>query len=193
MRSQYRARDIVAAGAWTWVAADGSIYVLIDAQSAIMDLVQARAELWRVTDSSVTPVGRSDVMSSAAEFGAYTFEDLTGDGVPDFFGYVADSAGVSYPVFLPGARGGLIEELAPAAPGWRFATEDPDTPQIVRGPGGACALQLRATDAPPDGQPEGWRYLALFRSGTLGPPRAVAPDCGLAGPSSGVQPDSPRP
>lgn len=168
---------MVAAGAWTWTGPGGAIYVLIDAQSAIEDLVQARAELWMVADTSARQIGRSDVMPSAAEFGAFAFEDLTGDGLPDLFGFVADSAGVSFPVFIPGARGGMIDELAAAAPGWRFAVEDPSTPQVVTGPSGGCALQVWAEGAP-DGQPEGWRYLALRRDGSLGPPQSAVPECG---------------
>ena len=94
VRSQYQASDVSAAGAWTWEVPGTGVYVLIDVQSQIQDLVQARAELWLVNDSTVSRVGRSDVMPSAAEFGAFAFEDMTDDGLPDLFGYVADSAGI---------------------------------------------------------------------------------------------------
>ena len=166
------------------------MYVLIDVQSAIEDLVQARAELWLVNDSAVERVGRSDVMPSAAEFGAFAFADLTADGLPDLFGYVADSAGIKYPVFIPGARGGMVELIADAAPGWRFSTEDPELPEVIAGPTGACALQLWA-ETPPDGSTEGWRYLVLRPDG-LGAPQAQAPDCGppAAASPAGVQPGS---
>ncbi len=179
MRRQYRAGDVVAAGAWAWAAAPGRTFVLIDAQSAISGLVQARADLWLVADSAAERVGRSDVMSSAAELGAWFFEDLTGDGVPDLFGWVADSAGVSYPVFLPGAAGALREEIALAAAGWRFATdEDPATaPDLVPGTAGACALKLWADEPTPDGSPPGWRYLPILRDGRLEAPRPAQPAC----------------
>jgi len=169
---------VAAAGAWTWVAVEGTVYVLIDAQSLIQDLVQARAELWAVNDSAATFIGRSDVMPSAAEFGAFTFEDLTGDGMPDLFGYVADSAGTSYPVFIPGARGGMVDELAAAAQSWRFSTDDPDAPEVLAGSAGPCALKLWAEDPAPDGQAAGWRYLSLRRDGSLGLPLAQPPVCG---------------
>ena len=177
VRSQYQASDVSAAGAWTWEVPGTGVYVLIDVQSQIQDLVQARAELWLVNDSTVSRVGRSDVMPSAAEFGAFAFEDLTGDGLPDLFGYVADSAGIRYPVFVPGARGGMVELIADAAPGWRFSSEDPELPEVITGPLGACALRLWAEGPVPDGVAEGWRYLTLLRDG-LGAPRVQPPDCG---------------
>ena len=177
MRAQYLARDVAAAGAWTWEAPGVGTWVLIDVQSLIENLVQARAELWLATDSGVTLVGRSDVMPSAAEFGAFAFEDLTGDGLPDLFGYVADSAAVRYPVFVTGARGGMIENIADAAPGWRFSAEDSELPEVLRSLQEACALRLWAEAPVPDGGAEGWRYLTLRRRGELSAPQVQAPDC----------------
>ena len=43
VRARYQSSDMIAAGAWTWVAPDGTTFVLIDAQSTVEDLVQARA------------------------------------------------------------------------------------------------------------------------------------------------------
>jgi hypothetical protein len=189
VRVRYQSSDMVAAGAWTWTGPDGTTFVLIDAQSTVEDLVQARADLWMTLDTAARQIGRSDVMPSAAEFGAYAFEDLTGDGLPDLFGYVADSAGVSYPVFLLGARGGMTEELETTAPGWRFSTGDDHLPQVLTGPGGACALQLWADDSAPDQQGEGWRYLPLVRGGPLGPPQREPPACGGEAAGAGVQPN----
>ena len=118
----------------------------------------------------------------------YAFEDLTGDGLPDLFGYVADSAGVSYPIFLVGARGSMTDELATAAPAWRFTTGEDHLPQLLTGTGGPCALQLWAESPAPDGQAEGWRYLRLVPvDGPLARPQVQAPNCGgVQGP--GVQP-----
>lgn len=176
MREQYSTGDAIAAGAWTWEPPDGPVWVLVDVQSTIPDLVRARVDLWAGDSAAVTRMARSDVMPSAAEFGAYAFEDLNGDGLPDFFGYVADSAGVSFPVFIPGAHGAMADVLEDAARGWQFATDDTVLPRIVRGQGGACALQLWA-EAPPDSSPAGWRYLALERRASLSPPAAAAPTC----------------
>jgi len=180
VRAQYTARDIIATGAWTWTAADSAVYVLVDVQSTLPGLVQARLDLWRATDSSLAPVGRSDVVASAAEFGAYAFADLTGDGIPDFFGYVADSAGVSYPLFVVGARGSMGDALESAAPGWRFDLEEEHLPRVATGPGGPCALQLWVDEAPPDGGPAGWRMMVLLRGGRLGSPVAALAGCGAA-------------
>ena len=176
MREQYTTRDAIAAGAWTWESPEGLVWVLVDVQSLVPELVQARVDLWAGDTAAVTRVARSDVMPAAAEFGAYAFEDLSGDGLPDLFGYVADSTGVSYPVFIPGAAGAMADVLEEAARGWQFATDDTALPQLVRGPGGACALQLWA-EAPPDSSPAGWRYLTLDRRAGLGPPSAAAPTC----------------
>jgi hypothetical protein len=188
VRAFYRAGDIVASGAWTWTAPNGAIFVMMDVQSTIDGVVQGRTDLWAVADTAVMTVGKSDVMPAAAEFGAYAFEDLTGDGLPDLFGYVADSAGVSFPVFVPGAWGAMTEEIAPATQNWVFATEEPDLPKVVRGGALACALQIWASEPAPDGQPAGWRYLSLRRDGSLGTPQSRLPDC-----STGLQPDSTSP
>jgi hypothetical protein len=177
VRREYTARDLVAAGAFTWQSDSGGTFVLIDVQSTIEALVQARADLWVVKDSVALPLARSDVMPSAAEFGAWAFEDLTGDGIPDFFGYVADSAGVSYPVFLPGAMGALSDEIATAAPGYRFDTID-SIPTVISGVFGNCALRLWAEDPVPDGADAGWRYLPMLEGGRLMAPVARQPDCG---------------
>lgn len=190
MQQQYRAPDAVAAGAFTWTAQDGATFVLVDIQSTIAGLVQARADLWMVTDSGIAPVGRSDVMPSAAEVGAFAFEDLTGDGLPDLLGFVADSAGTGYPVFIPGARGAMADELAAAAPGWRFTVETDSLPRAVRAVGDvgavpavrgdagpACYVQLWVEDPAPDGAGGGWRFLPLLRGGRLGGPAAAPPVC----------------
>lgn len=177
VQQQYRAPDLVAAGALSWVGPDGVTYVLVDVQSTTEGIVQARADLWEVVHGGIVPVGRSEVMAAAAEIGAYSFDDLTGDGLPDLLGYVADSAGVSYPVFIPGAHGAMGEELAPAAPGWRFATDTDSLPRAARGSRGAgCYLQLWA-EPPLDGRGDGWRYLPLLPGGRLGPPGAAVPEC----------------
>jgi hypothetical protein len=180
VRAQYRASDVEAAGAWTWTAPDARMFVLVDVQSTIVGLVQGRADLWLSADSAPLRLGRSEVMPVAAEIGAYAFEDLTGDGLPDLFGYIADSAGVSYPVFLPGSRIGLTEEIVLAAPGWHFTVEDEHLPALVRGPAGACALQLWAAEPIPDASPEGWRWMTIGRDGSLGAPGASPPACGGA-------------
>jgi len=177
VRARYTARDLVAAAAWTWAAPAGITFVLIDAQSTIEGVVQARADLWVVSDSGPSSVGQSEVMSSAAEFDAFAFEDLNGDGLPDLFGSVADSAGVAYPVFIPGARGAMREEIAIAAAGWRFETADDHLPQVVPGAARACALQLWTEASPPDGRDAGWRYLPILSDGRLGPPSVDRPSC----------------
>jgi hypothetical protein len=178
VRARYDAPDAVAAGAWTWMARDGSRFVLVDVQSTVEGVVQARLDLWLVADTAALLVGRSDVMPAAAEIGAFAVDDFTRDGVPDLFGFVGDSAGVRFPVFIPGAQGAMADELAPAAPSWRFATEEPALPQVVVGAGGgACALQLWAEAGAPDRGPEGWRYLSLLPEGRLGPPQAAPPAC----------------
>jgi len=177
VRAHYSARDAAATGAWTWVASDTSIFVYMDVQSTTAGEVMARADLWLVRDSTALQIGRSDPMPAAAEIGAYGVEDLTGDGVPDLFGYVADSAGVRYPIFLTGRQGTMGDELADAAPGWRFATEEPNLPAVVPGPHGPCAVQLWAEDPTPDGRPAGWRYLAIVSGGHLAGPRTDPPVC----------------
>ena len=189
MRARYTAPDVEAAGAWTWMTRDSTWFVFIDVQSAVQGFVQARAELWMARGRDAELFGRSEALPSAAEIGAYAFDDLTGDGVPDLFGYVADSSGVRYPVFLPGSRPGMTEEIALAAAGWRFSTEDDHRPQTV-GAGPACALQLWAEEPAPDGQPAGWRWLTIHRDGTLAGPSASASSCNAA---PGLQPDPVRP
>lgn len=188
VRAHYRAGDVVATGAWTWTGQNATIFVLMDVQSTIDGVVQGRAELWAVSDTTTLSLGHSDVMPAAAEFGAYAFEDLTGDGIPDLFGYVADSGGVSFPVFIPGALGSMTEEIATAAQGWVFATEEPQLPQVVRAASGVCAVQLWAEEPAPDSQPAGWRYLSLRRGGSLSAPQHRMPDC-----STGLQPDTANP
>jgi len=188
VRAHYRSNDMAATGAWTWLGSDSTVFVLIDAQSTVEDLVQGRADLWMARDTVALQIGRSDVMPSTAEFGAYAFDDLTGDGLPDLFGYVADSAGVSYPVFLIGARGSMTEELASVAPTWRFSTAEDHLPQVLAGAGGACALQLWAEEPAPDDKGEGWRYLPLIQGGPLGPPQAQPPSCGGGVQGPGVEP-----
>lgn len=177
VRDHYDRGDALAAGAWTWAAPDGTRFVLVDVQSAVPGMVQGRLDLWHTSDSGDAIVGRSDAMPSAAGIGAYAVGDLTGDGLPDLFGYVADSADVRYPVFLPGARGGLVDGIAAVSAGWRFDVLEPNEPTVAGGPGGPCALQLWAEDPAPDGRPAGWRWLPFLRGGRLGPPGAVQPAC----------------
>jgi hypothetical protein len=191
VRAQYRASDIEAAGAWVWTGRDSVSYVFVDAQSAVQGMVQARAELWMANEREAAVYGRSEVLPSAAEIGAYAFDDLTGDGVPDLFGYVADSAGVSYPVFFPGSRPGMTEEIALAASGWRFATDDEHLPRAYGTP--PCALQLWAEEPLPEGGAAGWRWLSLQPDGRLAPPSAAPPVCGAAGNGPGLQPAPARP
>lgn len=176
VQGRYTGRDAVAAGAWTWFAPDSTVWVLIDVQSAMPGVVQARAELWVGDTTAVTRVGRSDVMPAAAEFGAYLFGDITGDGLPDFFGYVADSAATRYPVFIPGAHGAMTDLLEDAGRGFTFSIADSIPPQVVAGPRGACALQLWA-DAVPDSTPTGWQFFPLGPRSTLLSPVATEPVC----------------
>ena len=178
VRDAYTARDVTAAAAWTWTAPSGTVFVMVDVESAVEGVVQAVADLWAVTDSAPRRLARSQVMPSVASLRAFVFEDLTGDGIPDFLGAVADSAEVEYPVFLPGARANLIEEIETAGAGFHFDTGEPNPPGVVRTPGGrACALRLWATEPAPDSLPAGWRYLALVRAGQLDNPSPVSPAC----------------
>jgi len=165
------------AGAWTWAHAD-TTFVLLDVQSAMLGLIQARADLWVALDTFLLPVGRSDVFPAAGEIGAFAFEDLTADGLPDLLGYVGDSAGTRYPVFLVAGRGAMVDELQSAAAGWVFDVEGDSLPEPVAGPAGrACSLRLWAVSPAPDGAAEGWRYLSLLPGGRLGPPSARRPSC----------------
>jgi len=116
-------------------------------------------------------------MPLAASFGSFAFEDVTGDGLPDFLGYVADSAETGYPVFLPGATGMMVEQIEDGARGWRFSADVENAPNVVWGAALACALRLWAEEPAPDSLPAGWRYLETLRGGQLGAPTAVAPDC----------------
>lgn len=180
-------------GAWTWEPSGpaGTAFVLVEIQSTLEGLVQARADLWAVTDTSEVRLGRSDVMSAAAGFGAFAFEDLTGDGLPDLLGSVSDSAGTTFPVFLPGARGSMGDELESAAPGWLFAAEGDSLPFAARsGTGAFCYLGLWAEEPAPDGAAGGWRFLRLEQGGRLGPPRQVPPSCGT---TLGVEPEGTSP
>lgn len=192
MRARYRAPDVEAAGAWVWTSPDSIHYVLIDAQSAVQGMVQARLELWMANDTDAAVYGRSETLPSVAEVGAYVFEDLSGDGVPDLFGYVSDSSGVTYPIFVPGSRPGMTEEIALSAPGWRFSLDDEHAPQVYRDSGGACALQLWAEEPVPDNGAAGWRWLSVHADGRLTPPASTAPTCGAAA-ATGLQPGQPRP
>lgn len=165
--------------AWTWDAPDGTIYVMVDVESAVEGVVQAVADLWAVTDGTPRRVARSELMPSVASMRALAFEDLTGDGIPDFLGVIADSAEAEYPVFLPGAQASLVEEIQTAGAGYRFDTADSNAPAVVPGRGGlACALRLWALEPAPDSLPAGWRYLPLLRGGALERPSPLAPDCG---------------
>ena len=191
VRTKYTAPDVEAAGAWAWMTPDSIWYVMVDAQSAVQGFVQGRAELWMANTQVAELFGRSEVLPSAAELGAYDFDDLTGDGVPDFFGYVADSSGTSFPVFFAGARPGMTEEIAIAGAGWRFSTDEEHQP-VTAGSPRPCALQLWAESPTPDNQPEGWRWMAILRDGRLAAPTATAPSCNAA-PGAGLQADSARP
>jgi len=177
VRATYASPDAVPAAAYTWTSAGGTIYVLVSVESGIEGVIQARADLWTTGPGSPTRLARSDVMPSASTIGAFAFGDLTGDGLPDLLGYVADSAGTAYPIFLPGARGMLIDELEAAAGGYRLSAETESAPSVVTGPRGPCALELWAEAPVPDSQPAGWRYLALLAGGRLGPPTTAAPAC----------------
>jgi hypothetical protein len=179
VRDQYTARDVVANAAWTWTSPAGPVFVMVDVESGVEGVVQATADLWMVADGKAQRVGRSELLPSVASMGVFVFEDLTGDGLPDFLGTIADSAQVEYPVFFPGARANLTEEIETAGTGYRFSTGEENTPTVLRGPGGqACALQIWADEPTPDSLPAGWRYLALLRAGELAKPTAVPPVCG---------------
>ena len=177
VRARYGTGDAAATGAWTWASPGGTIYVLVDVQSTVEDVVQGRLDLWAAGAEGTALVGRSAGMPLAASFEAYAFEDLTGDSVPDFFGAVVDSAETAYAVFLPGASGLMVEEIEIAAPGWRLSTDPAHLPEAVRGARGGCALRIWAEATTPDGRPAGWRYLALLRNGQLGAPSASPPAC----------------
>ena len=189
VRARYTASDLEAAGAWVWVGPDSLTWVLVDAQSAVQGLVQGRAELWLANATDAELYGRSEVLPSVATIGAYVFEDLSGDGVPDLLGFVSDSSETSYPVFFPGSRPGMTEEIAIAAPGWRFSTEAEHEPKPFAEAGVTCGLALWALEGAPDNGPEGWRWLALQRDGTLSAPMAAAPSCA----GGGLQPAPDRP
>lgn len=177
VRLSYTEQDAVAAAAYTWTSPTGLVFVLVDVESGVPGVVQSRADLWAVADSAPLRLARSDVMPSAASIGAFAFEDVTGDGLPDLLGYVADSAGVSFPVFLPGARGMMGDQIELAASGYRFSGEPENAPRVYPGPHGPCAIQLWADEPAPDSQPAGWRFLPLQRGGQLGPPAASPPAC----------------
>jgi len=177
VRAAYTEPEAVAAAAYTWTSPAGLTFVLVDVESGTAGVVQARADLWVAADSAPVRLGRSDVMPSAASVGAFAFEDVTGDGVPDLLGYVADSAGVSFPIFLIGARGSMGDEIEIAAPGYRFSADPEQAPRVYAGPRGPCGVQVW-TDAPaPDSLPAGWRYLLVLRGSQLAPPAAQAPPC----------------
>jgi hypothetical protein len=177
VRSRYTSPEAVPAAAYTWGAPDGTTFVLVAVESGIEGVIQARADLWTAGAGVPERLARSDVMPSAASIGAFVFADLTGDGLPDLLGYVADSTGAAYPVFLPGARGMLVDALEEAAGGFRLSAEVEDAPSVVTGPGGPCALEFWAEAPAPDSQPAGWRYLALLPGGRLGAPTTGAPAC----------------
>ncbi len=177
VRQTYGSSDAVAAAAYTWTAPGGTVFVLVDVESGIPGVVQARADLWAVGDSAPVRLARSDVMPSAATIGAFAFEDVTGDGIPDLLGYVADSAGEAYPIFLPGARGMMADQIELAAVGFRLSAEPDNAPRILAGSHGPCALQLWAETPAPDSAPAGWRYLAFRPAGELASPAATPPRC----------------
>ncbi len=177
VRQAYTQPDAIAAAAYSWTSPSGAIFVLVDVESGTAGVVQARADLWVAADSAPLRLGRSDVMPSAASIGVFAFEDVTGDGIPDLLGYVADSAGASFPIFLVGARGSMGEEIELAAPGWRFSADPEAAPRVYTGPRGPCGIQLWADEPAPDSQPAGWRYLTLQRSSQLSRPAAQPPSC----------------
>jgi hypothetical protein len=177
VRNAYTSHDAVPASAFTWTAPDGTVFVLVDVESGIEGVAQARADLWVVGAGGPARLARSDVMPSAATIGAFAFADLTGDGLPDLLGYVQDSAGAAFPIFLPGARGMLVDELDDVAGGFRLSAQPEDAPTVVSGPHGPCALELWTEAPAPDSQPAGWRFLALLPGGRLGAPTSVAPTC----------------
>ena len=177
VKESYRSPDLLPAAAYSWTAPDGTIFILVDVESGIQGVVQARADLWAVGDSVPVLVGRSDVMPSAATIGVFAFEDVTRDGIPDLLGYVADSAGVAYPIFLAGARGAMAEQIEMAAPGYRLSADPDQPPKVFSGPQGPCAIQAWADEPAPDSLPAGWRYLPLRRAGQLGAPAVTPPAC----------------
>jgi hypothetical protein len=177
VRESYRSPDLLPAAAYGWTAPDGIVFVLVDVESGISGVVQARADLWAVGDSAPVLIGRSDVMPSAATIGVFAFEDVTRDGIPDLLGYVADSAGAAFPIFLAGARGAMTEQIEMAAPGYRLSADPEQPPRVYAGPAGPCAIQAWANEPAPDSQPAGWRYLPLRRSGELGAPATSPPAC----------------
>ncbi|MGA2382503.1 MAG: hypothetical protein ABSG61_03630 [Gemmatimonadales bacterium] len=177
VRQTYTQSDAVAAAAYTWTSPVGAIFVLVDVESGTAGVVQSRADLWVDTDSAPVRIARSDVMASAASIGVFAFEDVTGDGIPDLLGYVADSAGVSYPIFLVGARGSIGDQIETAAPGYRFSADPEAAPRVYGGPHGPCGIQLWADEPAPDSQPAGWRYLLVQRGTQLAPPAVQPPSC----------------
>ena len=177
VRLTYMQPDAVAAAAYTWTSPAGAVFVLVDVESGEAGVVQSRADLWVETDNAPVRLGRSDVMPSAASIGAFAFEDVTGDGIPDLLGYVADSAGVSYPIFLVGARGSMGDQIETAATGYRFSADPEAAPRVFGGPHGPCGIQVWADEPAPDSQPAGWRYLLVQRAAQLGPPSAQPPSC----------------
>ena len=177
VRQTYGSSDAVAASAYTWTAPTGTVFVLVDVESGLQGVVQARADLWAVGDTAPVRLARSDVMPSAATIGAFAFEDVTGDGIPDLLGYVSDSAGTSYPIFVPGARGMMADQIETAAPRWKLSAEPETAPRFLVGAHAPCALQVWAEAPAPDSAPAGWRYLLLRRSGELDPPTATPPQC----------------
>ncbi|MGD0484073.1 MAG: hypothetical protein ABSB58_05380, partial [Gemmatimonadales bacterium] len=134
VRDQYTARDVVANAAWTWTSPAGPVFVMVDVESGVEGVAQATADLWMVADGKAQRVGRSELLPSVASMGVFVFEDLTGDGLPDVLGAVADSAQVEYPVFFPGARANLTEEIETAGTGYHFSTGEENTPTVLRGP-----------------------------------------------------------
>ena len=177
VKGTYRSPDLLPAAAYNWTAPDGTVFILVDVESGASGVIQARADLWAVGDSVPVLVGRSDVMPSAATIGVFAFGDVTRDGIPDLLGYVADSAGAAFPIFFPGARGAMADQIEMAAPGYRLSADPEQPPRVVSGPQGPCAIQVWADEPAPDSLPAGWRYLPLRRFGELGPPSATAPAC----------------
>ncbi len=177
VRLAYTDPNLIAAAAYTWTSPAGPIFVIVDVQSGIAGVVQSRADLWVVDDSAPVRLGRSDIMASAATIGAFAFQDVTGDGLPDLLGYVADSTGASFPVFFAGARGSMGDQIETVASGWRFSADPEAAPRVYQGAHGACGVQLWADEPAPDSQPAGWRYLAIRRDNQLTPPTAQPPAC----------------
>jgi hypothetical protein len=177
VRQTYAQGDAIAAAAYTWTSPMGAVFVLVDVESGVVGVVQSRADLWVAIDSAPVRLGRSDVMPSAASIGAFAFEDITGDAIPDLLGYVADSAGASFPIFLIGARGSMGDQIEIAAPGYRFSADPEAAPRIYSGPHGPCGIQLWADAPAPDSQPEGWRYLLVQKGAQLARPAAQPPSC----------------